>query len=291
MKKFIIGTVSVCALFFLGGCVESSQKYKDLQGRLDSLSVAYNNQNAEMEGLFADLNDISAGMQSIREAEKLLTLEAEENAGASKSKKQIALLKADIKAITEAIAGYKDQINKLDGRNKRQSAEFKKLIASLNEELEVRTQKIAEITAQLAERDKQLLAKTQEVEGLNKDVADLNQQSAAQKMTITEQDQAIHTAHYLVGSRKELKEANVITRQGIFCPPIVSSQVQKASFKDVDIREAKSIALNGKKAKVLSVHPEDSYSLEAGEDGMLNLVVKDENAFWGQTKYLVVMVN
>lgn len=99
MKKFVIGTVSVCVLFFLGGCVESSQKYKDLQGRLDSLSVAYNNQNAEMEGLFADLNDISAGMQSIREAEKLLTLEAEENAGASKSKKQIALLKPMLKRL------------------------------------------------------------------------------------------------------------------------------------------------------------------------------------------------
>ena len=49
--------------------------------------------------------------------------------------------------------------------------------------------------------------------------------------------------------------------------------------------------LNSKKAKVLSVHPQDSYALEAGEDGMLSLTVKDENSFWKQTKYLVVMIN
>lgn len=291
MKKIIIGTVSAFVLFFLGGCVESSQKYKTLQSRLDSLSIAYNTQNAEMEGLFSDLNDISAGMQSIREAEKLLTLQAEENAGASKSKKQVAQLKADIKAISDAIDGYKEQIGKLDSRNKRQSAEFKKLIAGLNEELEQRAQRINEITAQLAEKNKQLAVKVQEVEELNKNVTDLNQESAAQKVTITEQDQAIHKAHYLLGTRKELKDAEVITRQGIFCPPIVSSQVQKASFQDIDIRETKAVALNAKKAKVLSVHPADSYTLEANEEGLLTLVVKDENTFWGQTKYLVVMVN
>lgn len=277
-------------LFFLGSCVESSQKYKNLQARLDSLSIAYNNQSVEMEGLFSDLNDISAGMQSIREAENLLTLEAEENGG-NKTKKQVAALKADIKAINEAIAGYKEQINKLNGRNRRQSAEFQKMIDGLKEELEVREQRLTEITAQLAEKNRQLLEKTQEVEGLNKDVADLNQQSAAQKATISEQDQAIHTAHYLIGSRKELREQSVITRQGIFCPPIVSSQAQKASFKSIDIRETKSIALNTKKAKVLSVHPAESYSLEEGEGGMLSLVIKDENAFWGQSKYLVVMAN
>lgn len=291
MKKMFIGMISAGILFFLGGCVESSQKYKDLQGRLDSLSAAYNTQSAEMEGLFAGLNDISAGMQSIREAEKLLTLEAEESAGASKSKKQIARLKTDIKAISEAIAGYKEQVRKLDSRNKRQSAEFKKLIAGLNEELEIRAVRIQEITAQLAEKNKQLAVKTQEIESLNQNVADLNQESATQKVTISEQDQAIHTAHYLLGARKELKEAGVITRQGIFCPPIVSSQVQKAPFKDIDIREMKVIPLGAKKAKVLSVHPAEAYELVTDEEGQLTLNVKDENAFWEQTKYLVVMIN
>lgn len=290
MKRVVIFAGIGILVFLLSGCVEKSEKYKNLQARLDSLSVVSTQQNQEMEELFAGLNEVSAGMQSLREAENLLTLQAAAENNSNKSKKQIELLKRDIQALKDAIEGYKSQISKLDKKNKYQSAEFKKLIAGLNEELEQRSQKIAEITNQLAERDKQLVQKSQEIAVLNQNVDSLNQETATQKETISQQDQKIHLANYLVGTRKELKTAHVISRQGIFCPPIVSSQAQSANFHSVDIREMKSIPLNSKKAKVLSVHPKDSYVLETDNDGQLTLKINDENSFWNQTKYLVVMI-
>lgn len=289
MKKFIFLAVGVFALF-MSGCVESSQKYKALQSRLDSLNVAYSSQNAEMEGLFSDLNDISAGMQSLREAENMLAMQATDESGKSKSKQQMAQLKNDVQAISDAIAGYKEQIRKLEGKNARQSAEFKKLIASLNAELDMRNQKIEEITKQLADRDQQIAVKTQQVNDLTKNVENLDKETKSQQKTISEQDQTIHMVNYLVGERKELKEANVISRQGIFCPPIVSSQAQNAAFTSKDMRELQTLPLNSKKAKILSVHPAGSYTLEAGEDGMLTLKIADPAAFWKQTRYLVVMI-
>lgn len=290
MKKFIILGIGA-SIFLMSSCVESSQKYKNLQARVDSLSNVAMEQNQEMEGLFADINDITVGMQSLRDAEHLLTLEAEkENKPGSKSKQQLASLKNDVQAITEAIAGYKSQIAKLESRNKSQSAEFKRMIANLNAELELRTEKIAEITNQLAATNKELAGKVQEVRNLTQNVDSLDKETKVQKMTIAEQDQSLHMANYLIGTRKELKDAEVISRQGIFCPPIVSSQAQKADFINVDIREAKSIPMNSKKAKLLSAHPADSYILEAGDDGNLILKINDESAFWRQTKYLVVMI-
>ena len=283
MKKIVILGIGA-SMFFLGSCVESSQKYKSLQVRLDSLSTVHIMQNSEMESMLADLNDISAGMQSLRDAERLLTLETiNENKANSKSKQQLNQLKKDVQAITEAIASYKEQISKLEGKNKSQSAEFKRLIAGLNAELDQRTQKLNEITKQLA-------VKTEEVANLTENVEALDKANKSQQMTINEQDMAIHQGHYLIGNRKELKEAEVISRQGIFCPPIVSSQAQKANFTDLDIREMKVIPLNSKKAKLLSVHPADSYTLETGEDGNMTLKINDENNFWKQTKYLVVMI-
>ena len=283
MKKNVILGIGA-SMFFLGSCVESSQKYKSLQARLDSLSTVHIMQNSEMESMLADLNDISAGMQSLRDAERLLTLETiNENKANSKSKQQLNQLKKDVQAITEAIASYKEQISKLEGKNKSQSAEFKRLIAGLNAELDQRTQKLNEITKQLA-------VKTEEVANLTENVEALDKANKSQQMTINEQDMAIHQGHYLIGNRKELKEAEVISRQGIFCPPIVSSQAQKANFTDLDIREMKVIPLNSKKAKLLSVHPADSYTLETGEDGNMTLKINDENNFWKQTKYLVVMI-
>lgn len=290
MKKLIILGIGA-SLFFLNGCVEKSQKYKSLQARLDSLSAVQVSQNAEMESMLADLNEISAGMQSLRDAEHLLTLEAaNENKANNKSKQQLNQLKKDVTAITEAIASYKEQISQLESKNKTQSAEFKKLIASLNAELDLRAQKIDEITKQLGEKNQLLAAKTEEVANLTENVEALDKTNKSQQMTINEQDMTIHQGHYLVGTRKELRDSEVISRQGIFCPPIVSSQAQKANFIDVDIREMKEIPLNNKKAKLLSVHPAESYTLEAGEDGNMILKISDENSFWKQTKYLVVMV-
>lgn len=51
--------------------------------------------------MLADLNDISAGMQSLRDAERLLTLETiNENKANSKSKQQLNQLKKDVQAVT-----------------------------------------------------------------------------------------------------------------------------------------------------------------------------------------------
>ena len=291
MRTFIFLMVSLFSVAFLGSCVESSQKYKSALAKIDSLQAISNTQGDEMEKLLADLNDISAGMQSIREAEHILAVEAQTDSKSNKSKAQITSLRNDVQALSDAIEGYKAQIAKLEKSNKTQSAQFKKLIAGLNEELAVRDQKINEINQVLAAREKELGIKTKQIAELNQNVENLQQESTSQKETISQQDQTMNTVHYLLGSRKNLRDANVITRQGIFCPPIVSTQAQNAAFVDGDMRELTTIALNSKKAKILSVHPSDSYALEAGNDGMQTLKITNPSAFWKQTKYLVVMIN
>lgn len=291
MNKIIIFTVGAFALLTLNGCVENSKKYKALQAELSDLNAANAAQTSEMDSLLFDLNEISAGIHAINEAEKILTLESSANTENGKNrKKQVAMMKSDLNAIATSIETYRKRVGELEGKNKRQSAEFKKLIASLNDDLEAKSEHIAELTKVIGEKEKTILAQTAQIGDLNKNVENLNQESGKQKETISKQDKEIHLANYLIGSKKELKEANVISRQGIFCPPIISSQAQNAKFVSVDMRETKSIPLNAKKAKVLSAHPTDSYTLDAAEDGMLTLTIKDEGNFWKQTKYLVVML-
>ena len=284
-------TAGIVSTLCFSSCIENSQKYKTLLARHDSLNTLARNQHAEMESLYAGLNEITAGMQSLREAEQLLALEAANEQKGNDAKAQIFSLKKDIQNISNAIHTYKEQVNKLEKQNKRQSAEFKKLIAGLNEELEKRNEKIKEISQLLTAKEKELGLKTQQIAALHQDVKNLQAESTEQKMTLMRQDKALHTGYYLLGSRKALKEANVISRQGIFCPPIVSSQAQKAHFVNIDVRETKSFPLNTKKAKILSTHPEDSYSIESLDNGMQTLKINDENAFWKQTKYLVVMIS
>ena len=291
MKKHSLLSIGVISIAILSSCVENSQKYKTLLAKADSLMVVANNQNAEMESLLAGLNEISAGMQSIREAENLLALQSATDKKRNKTKEQIEILKNDIQAISDAINGYKEQIAQLESKNKRQSAEFKKLIANLKAELEKSSETIQQLNEQVNAQTKEIGIKTQQIADLNENVANLEAESTSQKETIASQDKALNTVHYLLGTRKELKDANVISRQGIFCPPIVSTQAQNAQFADADGRELKTIPLNCKKAKILSSHPEASYTLSEGEDGMLTLSIDDPANFWKQTRYLVIMVN
>ena len=142
MKRVTLLSIVLGSIAILSGCVESSKKYKTLLAKTDSLTAVANAQNAEMESLLAGLNEISAGMQSIREAEHLLAIQSETDGKKNKTQEQIAVLKNDIQSISDAINGYKEQIARLEAQNKRQSAEFKKLIANLNAELEKSNQSV-----------------------------------------------------------------------------------------------------------------------------------------------------
>ena len=66
------------------------------------------------------------------------------------------------------------------------------------------------------------------------------------------------------------------------------SGFNKDYFTQIDIRNINEIVLGTKKAKVLTTHPEDSYTVVEGGDGMLTLKILDSTKFWSVTRYLVV---
>ena len=57
---------------------------------------------------------------------------------------------------------------------------------------------------------------------------------------------------------------------------------------EIFLRNINEIVLGTKKAKVLTTHPEDSYTVVEGGDGMLTLKILDSTKFWSVTRYLVV---
>ncbi|MFA6334622.1 MAG: hypothetical protein WCX48_03585 [Bacteroidales bacterium] len=294
MKRILIFSALAIFAISLTSCVESSKKYKALQAQLDSLSVSSTAKSAEFEEVFATLNEVENGLKSIREAENILVLQSQ-TGGAEVQATSRERLKSDVAAIGEAITNYKKQIDKLQNDNRIQSSQFKKRLAALTQELEAKSQLIDDLSRQLAEKDTQLKVKTQQivtldetVSNLRSDVTTLSQESSAQKATISTQDIQINTAFYIVGTKSELIAANVMSKGGLFRSAKISYQAEQSSFIKIDIREVSEINLNAKKAKVLSVHPTGTYSLEVDQNGMKILKISDPKAFWEQTKYLVI---
>lgn len=296
MKKFTTILTFVFILFSLTSCVERSKKYKDLQSKLDSLSVSSAAQSAELEEVFATLNEVENGLRTIREAENILVLQSQSGTELNANKRE--QMKSDVSAIGEAIAGYKQQLEKLKNDSRYQSSQFKKRIDALTLELEEKSVLITDLQKQLEEKDSQLRIKTQQIATLDKavatlksDVTSLAEEKEANKETIATQDQLLNTAFYIAAPKSELINAKVLSKGGLFRSAKISYEAEQSAFVKIDIRNIKEINLNVKRAKVLSVHPAGTFTLEEDESEMLVLRISNPTSFWEQTKYLVIQTN
>ena len=70
-----------------------------------------------------------------------------------------------------------------------------------------------------------------------------------------------------------------------------SENMDVSKFQTIDRTKVTTISINQRKAQVISKHPEGSYELVYDENDakkVAYLTIKDVNAFWRFTDYLVV---
>lgn len=283
--------------FALSSCVESSKKYKELEARLEALQSDYGLQTRELDEVFATLNEVEAGLQSIRESENIIAVQSQTEDGMdvpAGSKEQI---KKDMQTIQETIKKYQKQIDDLKRDNRIKSAQFKKRLNALSNELKEKSKLIENLTEQLSEKSAQLEIKTKEVatlgevvSNLKEEVNTLSQAEQRLKDKVASQERELYSVYYIVGTREELIEADVITKGGLFKSAKVSYQSEKDTFVKIDYRQITTITTNAKRAKVLSVHPKGTYAIEV-TDGEAMLIISDPESFWEQTRYLVIQTN
>lgn len=294
MRKVIFIPAVVLIALGLGSCVENSAKYKALQARLDSLQVNYNVQGAELDEVFATINEIEQGLTSIRESESILTVQTADGMEIKAGSKE--QLKKDIEAIQDAIKNYQDEIKKLQNDNRLQSSQFKKRLAAMQKELKEKSGIIAGLSRQLEEKDAQIVLQTRQiasldevVSNLKEEVSSLESEGSQLKAKVADQEEEIYSVYYIVGSKSELIEAGVMTKGGLFKSSKVSYQSEKDAFVKIDLREISQINTNAGKAKVMSVHPKGTYAFVENDSEMV-LNISNPEEFWEQTKYLVIQV-
>ncbi|MFA6769898.1 MAG: hypothetical protein WCR71_01840 [Bacteroidales bacterium] len=295
MKKIIPILTLLFFVLSTTSCVESSKKYKNLQAQVDSLSIIKDSTIAELEEVFTTLNEVENGLRNIREAENIITVQSRSGGELSVTARE--QMKQDVQAIADAIESYKKQVAKLKSENKVKSTQFQKRLTTLTKELEEKSVLITDLSKQLEEKDAQLRIKTQQiatldqaVSNLRSDVASLSQEKDLNKETITTQEQLLNSAFYIAGSKEELINSKVLSKGGLFRSAKISYEADQSAFIKIDIREVKNINLNARRAKILSVHPTGTYSLESDANEMLVLRISSPQAFWEQTKYLVIQI-
>ena len=289
MKKLLVGCFCLLAL---ASCnVKNSDEYKALQAEADSLRQLNTQGNTELAEMNSLINDVEENFRQIREAEKYLTIESKSKGEMSNDTK--TRVRDNFEMINEILKKNKADIDKLNQRlkgNSGQMSGLKSTIERLNAELTERATTISDLQSSLATRDAQIASLQTDVKSLTENVDNLSSQTAEQASKIKEQDKELNTAYYMFGTSKELKEAKVVTGGFLASNKILNEGIEKSKFIKVDIRDTKSIPVYDKKAKLLSDHPKDSYTLDKDASGKVVIKVTDYKRFWSLTKFLVVEV-
>ena len=116
-------------------------------------------------------------------------------------------------------------------------------------------------------------------------MSDLQEESARKTETINTQDKQLNTAWYVFGTKKELKEQRILEGD-----KVLESNFNKSYFTKIDIRVDKEIKLMSKSAKILTMHPSGSYTLQRNANKTYVLRITNPQIFWSTSKYLVVQV-
>jgi chromosome segregation ATPase len=287
MKQVII--LSLAILFF-GACNTKVKKENEsLKAEIDSLSDLSSMKDSAITYFIESMNDIERNLEIIKEKESIITLNASgydiENNSSQQDK-----INEDIQLIYNLLGENQQTVDNLNEKFKKANLKikaFEETIAKLTKEIEKRNREINTLKDEL-------IAMNIQIETLTVQAENLVAESEEKDEIIEQQTDELNSAYYVFGSEKELKENQIITKEGGFIGlgkiEKLKDNFNKDYFTKIDIREKTTIGLYCKKAKVITTHPSDSYKL-TGEEAIDAIEIIDPDEFWKASKYLVVVVD
>jgi DNA repair exonuclease SbcCD ATPase subunit len=275
--------VSIVA--FLASCNNatdsaSSPELEALKLENEKLKAESMAKDQSIDEFLQSLNEIEENLNTIKEREKIVRISSASIENQNSKQEQIA---ADINMIGQLLLENKNRIASLNKKLKAagiKSAELEKIIEGLNRKIDEKDSEIASLKEELT------IANA----ALEKLFAEYNQRLEE----LDDKSSKLNTAYYVIGTKKELLEKGVITKEGGFVgigkTQKLKSDFNKDYFTKIDITSVSSIPLLAKKASVITSHPSSSYSIEGSKSKAEKLSISSPEEFWSTSKYLVIIV-
>jgi chromosome segregation ATPase len=277
----IISMLSVAMV----SCNQEQEK-AEAQQKQDSLLQAQ--QDSLLDVFKGELELIQQTVKQVNTNNGIFTLDTSENAVLSKESiiNQVEnldkLLESNQKQLSDLYQRMRDSKVKND--------ELEKMLSTMQETLSSRETQINELMTMLANKDIKIDQILNRVDSMRISNIELTEE-------VIKMDEEMHIVHYVVGEAKELKENGIITKEGGLLGLGASkkldvSQLDLSQFTESDQRDLVSIPLYSKKAKVITNHPESSYTFVLDSDGKVeSLSIVNRKSFWAATDFLVIEVD
>lgn len=250
-----------------------------LQDENDSLKEELAQKDSTITNYIGYINEIRTNLDLIKDKQRFIL-----NKKSNSENLQVddASLVEEIKLLGQLMADNQTKISRLTSNVK----DSKLKMDGLDE-------MIMTLTEDVDEKNMEIFQLQQELENVDAAFAELFEAYTDKASMLNEANAKLNTAYYTVGTKSELLENEVISKEGgvlgVGTSKELKSDFNKGYFTEVSIDAIKEIPLGSKKAELVTTHPSTSYEL-VGENPVEKIVIKNSEEFWSVSKYLVVLV-
>ena len=282
--KHIATAAALGVVALLASCV-SRQVAVEAESRSDSLELVVSAKDSLINAVFADINAISENLALIKSRENLITVAGESEGG----RRRVEEIDNDIKAIDRLLRENRAKIESLQ----RSAAQLRKanlridglekMIADMNRQLAEKKAEVEQLRESLVRMGDEVKSLTEEVAVRSAEVENLS----GEKVELQNQ---LNTVYYIVGAEKELRDAQIINKQGFIGRTLtVGRNSNFDSFTMTDSRLLSEVPVGQKKATLVTSHPEGSYELVTDANKVVEkLIITDPVRFWESSKILII---
>ena len=282
--KHIATAAALGVVALLASCV-SRQVAVEAESRSDSLELVVSAKDSLINAVFADINAISENLALIKSRENLITVAGESEGG----RRPVEEIDNDIKAIDRLLRENRAKIESLQ----RSAAQLRKanlridglekMIADMNRQLAEKKAEVEQLRESLVRMGDEVKSLTEEVAVRSAEVENLS----GEKVELQNQ---LNTVYYIVGAEKELRDAQIINKQGFIGRTLtVGRNSNFDSFTMTDSRLLSEVPVGQKKATLVTSHPEGSYELVTDANKVVEkLIITDPVWFWESSKILII---
>jgi hypothetical protein len=278
--------IAIVALSLVTSCNNDAEMAEKAKLQQDSLLQVQ--QDSLLDLFRGELQAIATKVSEVNASQGIFSADTGEGTVLSKD-----VIIGQLEALNQMLNSNQKQLSDVYKRmkdSKVKNEDLENMIKSMQSKMAEREGQIAELMKMLADKDIKIEEIVARVDSMR--VTNIN---LAEK--VIDMDESMHQVYYVVGEAKELKEKGIISKEGGLLglgstKKLDVSKLDVSLFKLVDQRELQSIPLYSKKAKLITNHPEGSYTLKTDSEGKVeSLDITDRKRFWTATDYLVVEVS
>lgn len=286
MKKLSLAIAIIATVASFSSCNRvSKEQYQQVTNSNDSLMYVALQQGNEIYELSNTLKTVSDQLDQINGQIELSN--GEDQSLVDKRDHLLAKLALVQKTIQEKQQAL-DDLQKKFGAQLKENKVLKQTIDRLQTEVAGYQKEISGYKTELAENAERIEAITDSLSNTQQALDETTAESEERQQVINTQDEMLNTGYYVIAGKDQLKEMGLLEGSVFSKKRLTTKGFDATGFTKIDIREVSELPLGAKKANILSSHPTSSYNLEKEADGNLKLVITDQAAFWGNSRYLVV---